>query len=279
MNRVRTGSLTFMAPGAWDELSMRQLISICQAMLQVRIPEQHVKGLVVWALLDIRLWQFRRLHWFFSLSRAELVDLFALQEFIWKENRLTRTLIRSFRLGFKRYYGPTDGHYSMTWKEFTLADGALQKYHQTKKEEFIDMMIAILYREKDRSRSPKDALWNGDCRLPFNRNTVEKRAKKFARLKPKVKMAIMTQFRGARNLQEMNHPSVFIKSKAGEQPVKTTAWGPITIALAGDKFGTLQQTEASNWIDVLHEMEERAKQAEAQERRINEIKSNKGKKR
>ena len=118
-------------------------------------------------------------------------------------------LIKSFRIGFTRYYGPQERLSNMTADEFKHAELFNQKLLEEKNDKWLHLLLATLWREKSSTYNPCD------IRKPFNEfDELERRASKFKSLPHKIKIACLLNYYGMRNsyLNEEIPKFVFDKS-------------------------------------------------------------------
>jgi len=119
----------------------------------------------------------------------------------------------------RRLYGPSDRLYNLTFGEYIAADNFFRRYVATGKVEFLDKLIATLWRNEDRNYQPNEFTYRGDRREPFNEYTVNTRMNKVRGLPMNMKVAILLWWNGCINHLAEQFPHVFngggTKSKFG----------------------------------------------------------------
>ena len=90
-------------------------------------------------------------------------------EFIDEVKQSPVVVMRSIKVGRKRFYGPLSRFRQVTFGELVEADIYYDDYSRTKNEESLFKFIACLYRPKQRENGE-------DCRIPFQSEDVAKYA-------------------------------------------------------------------------------------------------------
>ncbi|MEI7594510.1 MAG: hypothetical protein WCK02_02095 [Bacteroidota bacterium] len=112
-----------------------------------------------------------------------------------------------------KYYSPSDSLTNITLHEYIFAETYYHKYAITGKVEYLDMLIATLYRPK--SRECKTFLC--DIREPFNDFIISKRAKEINRLNFNIKIAIKWFYEGSCSYIQTKFPEVFKPAPLGKK--------------------------------------------------------------
>lgn len=121
---------------------------------------------------------------------------------------LTTNLVPSFRIGLRRWYGPSNKCYNLTLNEYLHAETALYAYEVTKRFKHIDRLCAVLYRTTGHGSH------DGDRRRAFNDYTYMRSARLF-RLLPRYKrMAVFIFYTGCRRAFVDAFPYLFSKGSA-----------------------------------------------------------------
>ena len=202
-------------PDAWNELSRRQLLSITDLM-QFNMPETEFKVKVLFLLTG---WKMKKHGEYYKikakkneyiLAAWQIVEMCKKLDWLFKETEtkngkiinvnatLTRCTIPHFSHHLRKYYGPADRLYNITFGEYIAADNYFSGYVETGNSGFLDKLVATLYRCKDPKYTPNSYEARGDIREPFNPNTIDARAKRISGIPQNIKMAIMLFFNGCK---------------------------------------------------------------------------------
>jgi len=121
-----------------------------------------------------------------------------------------------------------------------------------------------MYREQ--GHHPDDDDYAGDLRKPFNKHTVEHRARLIYTLDRGQQMAMLLNFIGARNYFVKQFPKVFRRSTNVKAAAKS-GWGPVLIRLAGDDPTRQAEIERMNVYDTMRYLTERRHMQEELEKK------------
>jgi len=118
--------------------------------------------------------------------------------------------------------------------EFALAEKAFFDFAETNKEEYLDTLIAILFRRKVAFYFFKkfSSQYNGDRRVRFNEHTFLKSASRIKKLPFLTKWLIFRWFGSQREIVIKAFPYVFSK-KEDSSGDESATWSDTIIALAG----------------------------------------------
>lgn len=190
-------------PQSWDDLSSKQLATTCE-LLEAQLPIYARIERLLGVLFNI---QEGYLHT--SLDEAVEAVGFLLEP-------TTRTLppFSKYRLGMSSLYPPSTRLGNSTFGEFITADAAFMKYAKTGDEAHLNKLCACLYRPSKWVWERRSRNYNGDRRIPFNSNTVNRQAKKWAKAPLADRLAILSFFAGSRTAIAKAHPRLF-KSDGG----------------------------------------------------------------
>lgn len=125
---------------------------------------------------------------------------------LYVDSKLYKNLLPYIKKGFRKYYGPADALTNITFEEYIRASVCYNNYVKHNKSDYLDMLIATLYRKTE---SKQVAKINGDCRVAFNDNTISENALKFKNLSPVIKNAIMLYYSGSSYFLMKRYPEVF----------------------------------------------------------------------
>ena len=207
---------------------------------------------------------------FFKFTDDQVFDLLSLSDFIFKNNDLSRAVIPHFRIGLRKYYSPGNKLGNLSIEEFSYADTFYMKHKQTNEIEWLNLLIVTLYRPKTHDHRPDSVDYKGDIREEFNSYILNFRSEKISKLKNKTKFAILLFYEGCRNIIIKQHPHVFTKNKPKG---KDFGWGGTLVELAGNKFGTHEQTKKANLWDVMGHLEMEAIKAKELDNQYQKIKN------
>ncbi len=240
-------------PEKWNEMSGKQFKKTIKFLYPEKFGQQLDKTqsqlLVSKVLLNI--------NWlvFFALTTVQKVQLNWLTLFLYQEkNELTKNLLPSFKIPFgKRLYGLGDNFDNLIGSEFIIADNHFFNYFSSGNTADLDKFVACLYRPKRKNYNPHSPDFKGDIREDFNSFLVDARAKKLAKVSLAKKLMAYTYYIGCRTEWEEMYPYVFPK-ETGEQSLNY-GWLEALYKNAGEKFGTLEQTERQPIANILLNMQ------------------------
>lgn len=192
--------------------------------------------------------------------------LFPLTEFVKKENTLTDFKLKRFRIWFTNYYAPADELKNLTIDEFRFTDAAYITYKNTKNEDYLDVLVAILYRPKRKEYYPKAVEYKGDIRQDFNENLVVQHAKKMSKLSLHKKQLIYLTYEGARNKIINECPHLFSGDDTKKQG-RDFGFSGLILELSGTKFGTFTETCKVYVKTAFNLLEMEAQKAEKRKRK------------
>jgi hypothetical protein len=254
MNQVQIDNIQRSLPSTWNELTREQLLFISRLFASK------------FTLVDFRV---KALFEFLSVKRKTLKriapdDAYTLCEslhFLTKEVTLTRNLLPVIKSGLKKYYGPADAMVYCTFGEFTLACSALNEYQKTGEEEYLDQLVAILYR-------PQKLFWsirkhftdNQDPRSKFMNRTLKKRAGNLGRVDHCVKYSVYLFFDGVLNSLPALYPYVYRQKDVADS--QDNGWASLIISLADGKTDdkSLETVMNSNLYNVFIGLNKKARE-------------------
>ena len=244
-------------PENWNECSKNQLFHIVHFlfMKERRLQSSEWSYFLILRLLGVKLWRVKFVWKFLRLPKNMVVQVFfPLLDFIRKENTLSQFKLKSFKVGFNKYYAPKDGLINITIGEFSFADPLYINYKKTGNEDFLDGLVAILYRKKRSDYNPGAANFKGDLREEFNEHLIVRNAIKIKKLAHVKKHLIFLAYEGSRNEIVKNCQSLF-KDKEEIKQGKNFGYGGLILELAGNKFGNNEQTAKTNLITIFNFLE------------------------
>ena len=250
-----TRTIKRKGPSSWNELTRRQLIRLASVLFEGEADKDKLKIKITKVLFNLKWYHI------FLMSSAQLAYLNTFFSFILDKNELTDNKFPSIRIGFRRFYGPIGDFSTLKGREWTDAADAFREYTQTNDSQYLDLLVAILWRPRNQKANPKREDWKGDYRIPYNPFTAEERAKEMAKLDYRIKLAILIWFRGCWEEWEQMFPRLF--SGTGEQ-VENFGWKETMQKLTGNTFGSLEETEGSFMWNLILKMEIDLKDEEIQ---------------
>lgn len=247
----------FTLPEKWNELSLKQLLYISNLwqswamMMKADMTFFKAKALLFLEMLNGNTIFNRngRKKLITSLAPEDQTDLVGLVDFVFKDNTLTACPLPMVRVGFKNYYAPGDGLVDITASEFHFADRFFMAYTKDETDENLNNFIACIYR-KAVAKSDK----SGKKREAFNHLLIEENSNKLARLPYAEKQLMLLWYIGCRKALVAANADLFQQGDGNDTSNK--GWLPLIMALSGDKFGTFEQTGATDFQLILMELRE-----------------------
>src|SRR5690606_13111795 len=143
-------------PENWSELTVQQFSTVVTVLYFRKADPFVVRTSLLTALFDAKNW-----HVLQHLPDEFIYELLPLTDWIFTlhppaENRFPEIRVPD------RLIAPADDLSNLTFGEWCFAHQLLQHYVRTWDDQWLDRLIAVLYRSNDTGRSPKDPDWNGD---------------------------------------------------------------------------------------------------------------------
>jgi hypothetical protein len=260
MNRITIEyngkDFSFDLPAAWSELTPKQVMKACR-LYQRNLEPTAFKTAAAMALMPRRarkalLRRYARLQgksrvvrniWWRELISADIVDLQSellrladTLDFLKSPGKVTVNPLPKVR----RLYGPLAAMRSCSYEEYAASDTHLRSWFNAKqaKEEnadrYLHMALAVLWRPKGKI---------------YDDRTVERRAKKIAKLPPESIDAMFLFVDGCFKEIVETFPRVFTGEDSGEEDGYGHAG--LILDLAGSKFGDIEKTAATNLYTIL----------------------------
>lgn len=178
----------------------------------------------------------------------------------------TKNLLPKIRTSFfkRALYGPSDAITDISFREYEDANYVFRKYIETQSTDYLNDLIAILYRPK------KSFLWirkllssyNGEARQKYNKSKLENRVKQIAKLPLEYKLAVFYFFYSCEkfihegdieiNGNPVNLNVLFESDPDYPQPKGTIGLTGLLFELAeSGVFGNAEQTANQNIYDIL----------------------------
>lgn len=195
---------TFTAPSEWDECTKADLLHISKTV-RADLPVLQSEILLALKLFKIPRKLFGLLN---SEQRAAIVRLCV---FIEQKKMLDKNLIPSFWHNFRRYHGPNEAYDNVSGIEFAFAELCYTRFIQTKQEQYLDDLVAIIYRNRRYFNI------TNDIRADFYIRSSNIRAKRFKSLPHDLKFSIFLNYEAWRNWLISGHPLIFPPADPNEE--------------------------------------------------------------
>ena len=243
-------------PASWNECNTWQLRKLAHLLYS------GVKGIrfdyqVLLILMQLKWYHFRKL-WKLKmlLQSTTFPHLKETYNWLYQETNLTQFAPKQINSNGVVFHAPANRLSNISVDEFAHADDLFVLWHNSKNIESLHYLAAVLYAEHDHTGK----------RIDFDKNLLDRKAKYFQKVKPSELMAISLAYVGCRNHIAPMFPHVFPKRKSAEAPAKksklqSSQFGKVALHIAGGKFGSYNETKATNLYTFLHEYNELLKQA------------------
>jgi hypothetical protein len=182
-------------------------------------------------------------------------------DFLLEEVNLMRNPLPVIRCGFRKYFGPSDALLACTFGEFSSACALLEAYNQSKEPQYLDELVAVLYRPGKWFRKVRRRFSdNQDPRRKLASRTLKERIKRISRLDPAVKQAVFLFFSGTLNYLARHFPYVYHPGTG--EPFQENNWATLIISLADGRTDdeSLERVTSSNLYNVLIGLNKKAKE-------------------
>ncbi len=224
-------------PDQWDEVPEEVLLWLCPQLFSYRtkylqwvkavdnpnprvteqadVDLQNCRIRILLKLLGVKSgWNSRKRAALFSVDENQLADILLIINFVFTDNDRLRAPVSEIRHKGIKYLPPAKSFSNITGSEFHFLDRYYTEYLESRNLEVLTKMLGIIYREAgvQNTHNPLDAFYCGDVRVPFNRFQIELRAKRFARVSPKLKHATFFWYHCFRQQLQKNRKDVFSNS-------------------------------------------------------------------
>ena len=254
MNQVEIDGETYFTPSDWNELTKKQVLFVSR-LFQGQLTMVDFKLRALFDFLSARPKVIKRIH------PEDVYFLCESLDFLIKEVSLTRNLLPVLRTGRRNYLGPADAMMNCTFGEFTMANSLLDSFSKTREQNYLDEMVAVLYR-------PRKRFWfirkfftdNQDPRKRFVNRSLKKRCNRIAALDYDIKYSIFLYFSGVLNSLPDLYPYVY--QQKGDTGIEDNGWASLIISLADGKTDdkSLETVMNSNLYNVLIGLNKKAKE-------------------
>jgi len=192
-------------------------------------------------------------------------------------SKLTKNLLKSFRLGFIRYYGPADAITNLKFSEYIHTETNYFNYYKHGTIEYLDKLISTIYRPKKKFHFIKHRLKNydGDKRQVFNDFFIKQRSKKIARLSMDKKLLILWFYEGCRKFLKAQFPNLHAGGSSEEEGDTFGQFLKLINSLSGSDVTKNKQVREAYLYEVLVQMEQNAIAYKKHKEKIQEQKNKK----
>lgn len=248
-------------PSKWADLTSKQLLYVAEKWQLLRsLALQNQSLLKEKALLFIEmmngntLWnKKKRVELIRKADNEELYCLTQLTNFIFEANTLINCPLPAIGARFRNKFGmtkclyaPADGMVDIKAMEFHFADKYYLRYVDTKEISELETLICILYRPRIKGK---------EVRVPFDKDVAEKYMKRIKKLSYAEKQLILLWYIGCRNFIVKKYPTVFTATADASAGTANAGFIPVILEIAGNKFGTFDETGAMDLHLILMELE------------------------
>jgi hypothetical protein len=243
----------------WNELTREQLLRLMPILYGAYTDLRRQRIDLLWVLLGI--------NWALGLAitpEQYVLQLFPLTDFLLAETvGLTVQLLPSVELRWyqRRLWGPADAFRNLRFLEFVFADSYFVAHASTGDEQWLNRLLAVLYRPQRFPYRPNSAKYSGDRRQDFNESLVDARAQQLAELPMAEKLAILTWYRGCRQALEQRYPLVFTPDHEQQAADNSGGWAYVLREMSGAAFGSFDETGRQHLHTVLAKMEDDTRRA------------------
>jgi hypothetical protein len=268
-------------PSTWEELTARQIRKV--AWLQ-RTPRHGValtKLFFFILTMSLPLWQRVRLQWFYLVQATtdERGDLLLLVEnFHTNRSFITQKLpkirVKSRNIGGQSVllHGPDSKLANCTFWEFIQAEKHyLDHITDPKDETHVNKLMATLYRQVDKSKSP---IIDRDIRIPLTDTGTRHRLALVSRITPEEKIIVLMWFESCREFLIRAFPTVFTKPAAPTTPQPARKSGSGWLELISELAGNMTLYEDignTNLFTALTDITHRIKKNREAERQASQL--------
>ena len=254
MNQVEIDGKTYSMPSNWNELTRKQVLFVSR-LFQGQLTMADFKLRALFDFLSVKSKVIKRIHPEDAFFLCETLD------FLFSEVSLTSNLLPVFRIGIRKYLGPSNAMMNCTFGEFTMANSLLDTFAKTKEQKYLDEMVAVLYR-------PRRWFWfilkgftdNQDPRQRFASRSLKTRCKRMATVDYSTKYSVFLFFSGVLNSLPVLYPYVY--KQKGDAGSEDNGWASLIISLADGKTDdkSLETVMNSNLYNVLIGLNKKSKE-------------------
>lgn len=214
-------AINLTIPTGWNQLTAKQILMVCRLHLS-KLTQQEFRLKAFLTLTGMKALNRPVLGGYYSFSikgqllrihQEEMVWLLKSVDFLLGDCQLSVNRFPSFRIGFRRYFGPSNKCYNLTLNEYIHASASVYKYQMTEDLKHIDTLCAILYRNRGKGSNESDP------RERFDDYGYLKNQNRFARLPKHKKLAVMMFFLGCQYELNKAFPHLLSNSTISSEPL------------------------------------------------------------
>lgn len=230
MNQINLNGRSFTAPASWEEMTPKQLL------IWIKILDQNVEQFDAFKLAVFFFYKISN-KWWLRLTEVQRYNLTLTLAFLWDKDKAVNWIIPSVRIWLRKYIGPDNRLSNITIKEYRSCEIYHTLYQRTGSGNYLDMLIATLYRPIGKNDSGNDE------REKLNDISIRKNASKMSRLSEPMRQAILFNYEACSVSIRSKYPFVFkAVGKADKSLPDLEAHIKI---VSGGKFGSFKETETT----------------------------------
>ena len=275
MNEAKINGHSYTFPASWNELEQKHALKLIDLFLQKNSTEE-IKLRLLFFMLGfkfVRKQAATKQGEEFFLVRTDQGDIYfpadqlaflsSGLDFLFTTNKdglpefnseLSKNLLPSFRHQNIWFYGPADRLFNLSWTEYIQSNANLSFYASTKDSQYLDLLIACLYRPGLENNDPDDYRYTGDPRQPFNDYLIDRYAAIFASLPLNYKHLVYLYYIGSLKHMRSQHPAAFGSSGGGDPSLKEIL--SMIDLLAKNDVTKTDQIEHTNVYKILINIEQ-----------------------
>jgi hypothetical protein len=222
-------TLNLTIPTKWNDLSRKQLLYIARLFI-LKLSQNAFRMRAFTFLTKSRVLGERKVSgdWFyifrhgrqrFMIQDQELLFFLKSVDFLTQDSRLTVNRFPVIRIWWKRFFGPSNSGYNISWLEFINAESCFYAFNTSHDPKYLRQLCAILYRPQKKNYRPMAEDYNGDRRQRFNDFTYQRRARWFRWLSSEKLMCIYVFYAGFRNKLVDENRHCFSGGAVSSEPV------------------------------------------------------------
>lgn len=276
----------FQLPGSWNELTPDQLLRVGQLSTTQRSPADFklkvllkVTGLTVMPRREVLINDEPHYYLQSHNRKIHLVSLAALNEvceaidFMFEIDskstpqqwtlcsRLTRNIIGPLKTSRGMWYGPADYLSNLITEEYIRAEVSLYRYYETHRVNYLDMLVAALWRPV--ATSPTST----DVREPFDDGAVASRAVIASMLPAEAKNAVLMFYEGCRKALNAKFKSASSGKSKADKDIFMQFMRMVS-GLANNDVTKQEQVRRAPLMDTLITIDELARQQQELEQKM-----------
>lgn len=259
MHQIQIASSKFTLPEKQEELDSQQLKTYVESVysLETKIQKQYD-----FLMASIKASHQRLINKLTKVQLAQLLDCVS-----WINEELSpEPILKEFTYKKVSYYSPLERMRSSALAEFVFADAYLQKIAEG--EEYLNLVLACLYRPKEKKSRKKDK------REKFDTDSLELRAEELKGVDTAVKLSCLYFFIAVKKYIHSRYGILFEKIESEEETEEggnEFSWSETMMGIAeSGVFGDLEKVKYSNLHEILMYLSKKEKERRRLERQKRE---------